>query len=124
MPFQLNDSLDVPIIKIMGKFIGSLEGTKFKQTLESLKNEGKNNVVVDLSKTDFMDSSGIGVILAGHATMRKAGGAIRLSAMERRIKAIFLMTKLLGSVFENYESASDAVQSFIDTPPEPALNEA
>ncbi len=120
MPFQVNDNFDVPVIEIEGKFLGSLEGEQFKGALEELKKEGKTNVVVDLSKADFMDSSGIGVLLSGHTSMRREGGEIRLSAMEKRIKAIFLMTKLLGHVFDNYETASQAVQSFEDNPPEPA----
>ena len=120
MPFQINNNYDIPVIEIKDKFLGSLEGPKFKETLDALKNEGKKDVVVDLSKTDFIDSSGIGVLIGGHTSLRKAGGAIRLSAMQSRIKSVFLMTKLLGSVFENYETADKAVQSYVVNPPEPA----
>ena len=119
MPFQVNNSHNIPVIEIRDKFLGSLEGAKFKETLDTLKNEGKKEVVVDLSRTDFIDSSGIGALIGGHTSLRKAGGAIRLSAMQSRIKSVFLMTKLLGSVFENYETAEEAVKSYAENPPEP-----
>ena len=124
MPFRINAAHAVPVIEIEGKFLGSIEGPKFTDALKAFIAEGKTSVVVDMARTDFMDSSGIGVLIGGLTSLRKVGGEIRLSAMEKRIKAIFLMTKLLGPVFEHYENAEVAVQSFADKPPAPAPADA
>jgi hypothetical protein len=52
--------------------------------------------------------------------MRKSGGDVRLANMEKRIKNLFVITRLLGPVFDDYESVDDAVKSFRTNPPEPA----
>ena len=67
-------------------------------------------MVVDLSKTDLIDSSGIGVLISGLTTMRRDNGDVLLSALQDRIKAIFQMSRLLGPpVFQDYENAEEAV---------------
>jgi len=112
MAFRLNNSHQLPVIELEGKFLGSLEGVKFKETLNALCTEGDIHIIVDLSKVDFIDSSGIGVLIAGLSTLRNKEGDIRLAGMQQRIKAVFLMTKLLGSVFELYDDVEHAIRSF------------
>ena len=120
MSINVQDQYQASIIQIKGKFLGSVDGPEFKQKLDDLKQAGKTNVVVDLGHTDFMDSSGIGALIGGLTSMRKSGGDVRLANMEKRIKNLFMITRLLGPVFDDYESVDDAVQSFRTNPPEPA----
>lgn len=117
MPFTVNERYNAAVIEIKGKFLGSVEGPAFKQKIDELKAADKKYVVVDLSKADFMDSTGIGVLIAGLTSMRKVGGDIRLAAIEKRIKAVILMTRLLGQVFTDYPTVEEAVESFETNPP-------
>ena len=112
MSFKLKRIRSIPVIEIEGRFLGSLEGENFKELLDKCKTAGDIRVVVDLSKTDFVDSSGIGAIIGGLTSMRNVKGDLRLSGMQKRIKALFLMTKLLGSVFELFDNADHAVASY------------
>ena len=120
MSISVQEQYQSTVIQIKGKFLGSVDGPELKQKLDDLKQAGKTNVVIDLGQTDFMDSSGIGALISGLTSMRKAGGDVRLANMEKRIQGLFVMTRLLGPVFENYESVEEAVQSFSTNPPEPA----
>jgi anti-sigma B factor antagonist len=120
MSINVQDQYQATIIQIKGKFLGSVDGPEFKQKLDDLKQAGKTNIVVDLGHTDFMDSSGIGALIGGLTSMRKSGGDVRLANMEKRIKNLFVITRLLGPVFDDYESVDDAVKSFRTNPPEPA----
>jgi anti-sigma B factor antagonist len=120
MSITVQDQYQTSVIKIKGKFLGSIDGAELKQKLDDLKQSGKTNVVIDLGDTDFMDSSGIGALISGLTSMRKSGGDVRLANMEKRIRNLFLITRLLGSVFEDYESVEKAAQSFRTNPPEPA----
>lgn len=120
MSISVQDQYQASVIQIKGKFLGSVDGPELKQKLEDLKQAGKTNVVIDLGQTDFMDSSGIGALISGLTTMRKAGGDVRLANMEKRIQGLFIMTRLLGPVFDDYESVEDAVESFQTNPPESA----
>ena len=94
--------------KITGKFLGSVEGPAFKDTLEELKDSGKTKVVIDLSKADFMDSSGIGALIGALTTMKKVDGDVKLAGMKERIKNLFLLTRLLGPVFEDFDTVEEA----------------
>ncbi len=85
-----------------------------------MKQAGKSNIVVDLGQTDFMDSSGIGALIGGLTSMRKAGGDVRLANMEKRIRNLFLITRLLGPVFDDFESVKAAAESYRTNPPQSA----
>ena len=112
MSFQINRSASIPVIEIEGKFLGSLEGDALKEAINQSKEQGDIRFVVDLSKTDFVDSSGIGILIGCLTSLRKEGGDIRLAGMHKRIKAVFLMTKLLGNVFELFENREHAILSY------------
>lgn len=112
MPFSSREQYQAVVIGITGKFLGSIEGPAFKDEIERLRDAGKKRIVIDLSKADFMDSSGIGALIGALTTMRKAEGDVKLAGMKDRIKNLFLLTRLLGSVFDDYDTIEDAVASF------------
>ncbi|NQV72464.1 STAS domain-containing protein [bacterium] len=111
MPFSTSEKYHAVVIQISGKFLGSLEGVAFKEKLEELRDSGKRKVVFDLSKADFMDSSGIGALIGALTTMKKVEGDMKLAGMKDRIKNLFLLTRLLGPVFEDYDSVEEAAAS-------------
>ena len=112
MSFKAREQDDAVIFEIIGKFLGSIDGPSFKRSLQGYKESGVKKVVIDLSKADLMDSSGIGEMIAGLTSMRNAGGDMRLAALRKRIRNVFLMTRLLGSVFQDYETVDEALASF------------
>ena len=111
MPFSTSEKYHAVVIQISGKFLGSLEGVAFKEKLEELRDSGKRKVVIDLSKADFVDSSGIGALIGALTTMKKVEGDVKLAGMKDRIKNLFLLTRLLGPVFEDYDSVEEAAAS-------------
>lgn len=123
MSINVQQKYQATVIAIKGKFLGSVDGPEFKEKLDEQKQAGKTNIVVDLGQTDFMDSSGIGALIGGLTSMRKAGGDVRLANMEKRIRNLFLITRLLGPVFDDYESVEAAAESFRTNPPEAAPTE-
>ncbi|PIQ61242.1 MAG: anti-anti-sigma factor [Bacteroidetes bacterium CG12_big_fil_rev_8_21_14_0_65_60_17] len=112
MPFSTSEKYQAVVISITGKFLGSIEGPAFKEKIEELKEAGKTRVVIDLSKADFMDSSGIGTLIGALTSIKKAGGDMKLARMKERIKNLFLLTRLLGPVFDDYDSVEEAAKSF------------
>jgi anti-sigma B factor antagonist len=111
MPFSITKKRGVGIVSITGRFLGAPELTPFKAAIEELKDEGITNVVIDLSKTDMMDSSAIGLTISTLTTMRNAGGDAVIASLNQRIKNLFVMTRLLGSVFKDYESIDEAIDA-------------
>ncbi|MEM8484224.1 MAG: STAS domain-containing protein [Bacteroidota bacterium] len=112
MPFSIDTSQAIPVVYLEGRFLGSLEREAFHAMLGECREAGSHRIIVDFSRTDFIDSSGIGALIGGLNTMRTLGGDIRLAGMHQRIKNIFLMSRLLGSVFEQFENAEHAALSY------------
>lgn len=112
MKLSVSDRYGASVIQIQGKFLGSLHGKELADRLEGLKQAGKKNVIFDLSKLDFMDSSGLGALITSLTTMRNVGGDVRLAATEARVKNVFLVTNVLGNVFQDYPTVEEAEQSF------------
>lgn len=112
MPFSIDEHYHAAVIAIEGRFLGSVERDAFKDAIDALKDAGKTSVIIDLSNTAFMDSTGIGLLIGALTTMRRAGGDVRLAGMNDRIENLFLMTRLLGSAFTSYDTVEAAAESF------------
>ena len=55
---------------------------------------GHTHVVVDLSETDFIDSSGLGALVAGLKTARQAGGDLRIARPTEQVRTVLELTNL------------------------------
>jgi anti-anti-sigma factor len=65
-----------------------------KTLIESLVNEGKPRIVIDLSGTAFIDSSGLGALIGGLKRTRQAGGDLRIAAPTEQITTVLGLTNL------------------------------
>jgi anti-sigma B factor antagonist len=116
MRFDVEERYNAVILRLKGDVMGGPDGSKLHDQLRELKENDQTNVVVDLSKVRFMNSSGLGMLIGGLATMRNAGGDLRLANAADRIQSLLVVAKLL-TVFKHYESVDDAVESFTTSPP-------
>lgn len=122
MRFNIEERPGAVVIKLKGDVMGGPDGSRLHDTLRELVDAGQKHVVADLSRVRFMNSSGLGLLIGGLATMRNAGGDLRLANATDRIQSLLMIAKLL-SVFRHYESVDEAVESFTTNPPEPAQAE-
>ncbi len=91
--------------------MGGPAGAKLHDTLSNLKEKGKLNVVIDLARVKFMNSSGLGMLISAMTTMRNAGGDVRLANPASKIRSLLVVTKLV-TVFEHFDSVEEATESF------------
>ena len=112
MPYTIDDYGQACVLVINGRFLGSIEREAMQQTFDALIAEGRARLVIDLSKTDFMDSTGIGVLIQGIERLREAGGEACLAGMQTRVKSLFVMTRLLGRMFDDYPTVEAALEHF------------
>lgn len=111
MNFNVDERYNAVVITLKGNAMGGPDGAKLQEYLHELKENGKKNVVVDLGRVKFMNSSGLGMLTSGMTTMRNAGGDLRLARVEKRIQSLLVITKLIN-VFKHYDSVDEAVKSF------------
>ena len=81
------------------------------EELHALIDVNKTNVIVDLSKVKFMNSSGLGMLIGGLTTMKKAGGDLRIANATDKIESLLVVTKLI-TVFKHFRSVDEAVESY------------
>jgi len=101
----------VVIIELKGKIMGGPDATLLNDKLHELIDSGQNKVIVDLSKVNWMNSSGLGILIGGLTTLRNNEGDLKLSGVTERIENLLIITKLI-TVFETFETLEEAVQSF------------
>ena len=101
----------VAILEMSGKLMGGPDAEAFDEVLKTLIHEGTNNVIVNLDKVKWVNSTGLGILISGYTTLRKSGGELKLLKVSERIENIFIVSKLF-TVFESYQDEDEAVQSF------------
>ena len=111
MNYNVDERYNAVVLQLKGNVMGGPDGAKLHDQLHEMKEAGKNNVVVDLAKVKFMNSSGLGMLISGMTTMRNAGGDLRLARVADRIQSLLVITKLI-TVFKHYDSVEEAVESF------------
>ncbi len=111
MNYKVDERYNSVIITLKGNIMGGPDGSKLHDTLHELKGQGKTNVIVDLSRVKFMNSSGLGMLISGMTTMRNAGGDLRLAKVADRIQSLLVITKLI-TVFKHFDSVEAAAASY------------
>lgn len=81
---------------------------RFRERLIELVGEGKYRIVVDLEGVDFLDSTGLGVLVGGLKRLRSHEGDLSLVCTQRRILKVFEITGLT-KVFAIHDSVDAAV---------------
>jgi anti-sigma B factor antagonist len=83
---------------------------EFKERMVQLIDDGKKQIVVDLSQATFIDSTTLGVLVGGVKRLRPAGGALALVCTDQNITKIFEITGL-DRVFAIHSTRDEALQS-------------
>lgn len=93
---------------------------EFRSLIRSLNENGEKQILLNLAGISYIDSSGLGEMVAAYTTLQKSGGEMKLLYLTRRVKELMMITKLL-TVFESFDNEVEAVQSFENAPLKTAL---
>jgi anti-sigma B factor antagonist len=102
---------DVMVLDIKGKITLGEGDEQLKDKVTSLVNQGQRKMVLNLAAVPYLDSAGLGEVVRAYTTVSRQGGSLKLLNLTKRITDLLSITKLL-TVFETFDSESDAVQSF------------
>ena len=105
---RLNDGIIV--VDCAGRLIFGDETAALRDQVRALVKDG-SQIVLNLSGVTYIDSGGLGTLVALYTTARNAGSSIKLARLTQRVGDLLQVTKLL-TVFEVYHSEDEAVQSF------------
>jgi anti-sigma B factor antagonist len=111
MPLSLHSRQigDVTVVRCSGRIIEGPESAALKDHLAELSRDPF--VVLNLGEVDFVDSSGLGLLVRLLTRSHAAGGDLKLCAVRPRIREVVRITRL-DTLFELPASEDDAVQAF------------
>ena len=101
----------IVILEPKGKIMGGPDASLLHDKLHEYIDQGKKNIVVDLGKVDWMNSTGLGILISGYTTLRNHDGVLKLANVTDKIQSLLTITKLV-SVFEAFDSIDEAIDSF------------
>jgi len=101
----------VVILEPKGKIMGGPDASLLHDKLHECIEQGKKSVVIDLARVDWMNSTGLGILISSYTTLRNNQGMLKLANVTDKIQSLLTITKLV-TVFDTYDSVDEAVQSF------------
>ena len=103
---------DVTIADVAGKLTLGEASSTLREALRGLVSQGRKKILVNLSGVTYLDSSGIGELVAGYTTLAGAGGKLKLVSLPSKVQNPLQTTKLY-TVFDVFENETDGVKSFV-----------
>jgi anti-sigma B factor antagonist len=102
---------DVVILDLKGRLTAGLGDQILRDAIDELLAEGRRQILLNLSDVAFVDSAGIGELVAGLKTARRFGADLKLLNLGERVYSTLDMARLLPT-FETYHDEAEAVRSF------------
>ena len=106
-----HDSGGVTILELSGRVTLGEASQQLRTRLKEALGRGKNRLVLDLAKVGYIDSAGLGTLVAGYTSARNEGASIKLANLTKKFHEQLNITKLV-TVFEVYNTVDEAVKSF------------
>lgn len=103
-----------PIIEMAGE-VDFSTAPAFKTQLVDLIEKGNYKILVDLERVEYLDSTGLGILVGGLWRVREKGGNLVLKCSQRKILQLFEITGLI-KVFEIYQEEEKALKALMNLP--------
>ena len=101
----------VAVVAIEGRIVLGEESTALREKVKSLLASGQKKIVLNMDNVSYIDSSGLGALVASHTSAKSQGASLKLCHLGSKFQEILLVTKLV-TVFEVYPTEAEAIASF------------
>ena len=98
------------IVDCAGRIVFGEESAYLRDTVKKLLAE-KNKLVLNLAGVNYIDSGGLGTLVALYTTARSSNGSIKLANLTQRVDDLLQVTKLV-TIFDVHDSEQKAVEAF------------
>jgi anti-sigma B factor antagonist len=107
---QTKDASGVAVVQVDGQLIvGNRQ--ELKELIQAALDRGERRLLIDFSRTGYIDSSGLGALVSISKKVREAGGELRLAGLNEDLRSLFELTKL-DTLFAIAETPQQALASF------------
>jgi anti-sigma B factor antagonist len=101
----------VSVVALDGRIVLGEESNVLRERVKSLIGEGKKKIVLNMANVKYIDSAGLGILVAAHVSAKNHGAAVHLSNLGNKFHDVLQLTRLL-TVFSVYDTEAEAVSSF------------
>ena len=101
----------VAVVALDGRIVLGEESNALREKVKSLIAVGKKKIVLNMANVTFIDSAGLGTLVAAHHSAKTQGAALKLCHLGAKFQEVLQITKLL-TVFDVYNTEAEAVGSF------------
>ena len=102
---------NISIIDLSGRITIGEGDVIMREKISEVIDQGQRNIILNLNKVTYMDSAGIGELVACLKRVREKGGAIKLLNASGKVYDLLQLTKL-EDIFESYKDEKEAIDSF------------
>ena len=103
----------IHILTPKGYLTGGEETEELERAIKHLVEEGNKHLIINLSETQHLNSTALGVLISANTNYVRRGGQMKLCSVDKRIENIFVITKL-SLVFDVYPNEEQAIASFAE----------
>lgn len=113
MDFKVSthENSGVSIVQLGGRLVLGNATRMVRDTVKDMIARGQTKVLLDLGEVDYMDSAGLGTLVACYSSASNVGGQLKLLHVSKKMHEQLVITKLV-TVFENFDDEAQAVASF------------
>ena len=101
----------VTVLDLTGRLMTEQGADHLKDKINSLISQQRTHIVLNLKNVPYIDSGGLGQLVASFGSVTRAGGALKLVNVGSRNHDLLSITRLV-TVFESFDSEDEAVRSF------------
>jgi anti-sigma B factor antagonist len=101
----------VSLVGLNGRIVLGEESWALREAVKGLIADGKKKVVLNMANVTYIDSAGLGILVAAYVSAKTQGASIRLCALGHKFQEVLQITRLL-TIFEVYDTPAAAIGSF------------
>lgn len=110
----------VTVLDLAGKLTIDHDAQRLKDKINSLIQQGRIQIVLNLTDVSYIDSGGLGQLVASYGSVAKTSGGLKLLGVSKRNHDLLSITRLV-TLFDAYDSEKEAVESFRTHVTDPAV---
>jgi anti-sigma B factor antagonist len=103
----------VGVVELSGRIVLGEESNAMREQIKGMLAAGQKKIVLNLADVSYIDSAGLGALVAAHHSARTQGASLKLAHLGQKFQETLQVTKLL-TVFEVHDNETAAVRSFVD----------
>ncbi|MBN1755417.1 STAS domain-containing protein [bacterium] len=111
MRLETQEQYNAVVFTPKGKMMGGPDAEKFHEKIKEYLEQDKKNIVVDLGKVNWMNSSGLGILISSLTSVKNAAGNMVIARPTEKINTLLIITQL-EKIFTSFETLDDAVNYF------------